>query len=246
MNLLLVEDDERVRRFVVRGLQAEGHAVTLACDGAEGFARASSEHYDVLVLDVMLPRLDGRQLCVRLREANLCTPILMLTALDQVEAKVEALRGGADDYLTKPFDFDELLARLEALGRRSRDYSTEPPKVVEIFNLRIDRDAMTVALNGTPVALTAKEFQLLDMFVAARGKVLSRTRILNKIWGYDSDPLTNVVDVYVRRLRSKMGWESQSGWIQTVRSYGYRLDPQTGPVDDGYVPARSHHRLRDC
>lgn len=226
MNLLLVEDDDRVRRFVVRGLQAEGHAVALACDGAEGFERASSEDYDVLVLDVMLPRLDGRQLCARLRDANLSTPILMLTALDHVEAKVEALRGGADDYLTKPFDFDELLARIEALGRRARGYSTEPPRIVDIHHLRIDHEAMTVTTDGIPIALTAKEFQLLDMFVAARGKVLSRTRILNKIWGYDSDPLTNVVDVYVRRLRAKMGWETQNGWIQTVRSYGYRLDPE--------------------
>ena len=231
MNVLLVEDDERVRRFVVRGLQAEGHMVTIARDGAEGFERASCEDHDVLVIDVMLPRLDGRQVCARLREANLRTPILMLTALDQVEAKVEALRGGADDYLTKPFDFDELLARIEALGRRARDYSAEPPKVVDILDLRIDRDAMTVALGGIQVALTAKEFQLLDMFVAARGKVLSRTRILNKIWGYDSDPLTNVVDVYVRRLRAKMGWETQNGWIQTVRSYGYRLDPEAGSVE---------------
>ena len=229
MNLLLVEDDERVRRFVVRGLQAEGHAVTLACDGVDGFERASSEDYDVLVLDVMLPRLDGRQLCARLRDANLCTPILMLTALDQVEAKVEALRGGADDYLTKPFDFDELLARIEALGRRARGYSTEPPKVVDILNLRIDRDAMTVALDGLPVALTAKEFQLLDMFVAARGKVLSRTRILNKIWGYDSDPLTNVVDVYVQRLRRKLARLGSDVVIRTRRAEGYQLT--IGPGD---------------
>jgi DNA-binding response OmpR family regulator len=225
MKLLLVEDDERVRRFVVRGLQAEGHAIALACDGAEGFDRASSEDYDVLILDVMLPWLDGRQLCARLREANLSTPILMLTALDHTEAKVQALRGGADDYLTKPFDFDELLARIEALGRRAHGYSTEPPKIIDIHNLRIDHEAMTVTVDGTPVALTAKEFQLLSMFVDARGKVLSRTRILNKIWGYDSDPLTNVVDVYVRRLRTTMGWETHNGLIHTVRSYGYRLDP---------------------
>lgn len=225
MNLLFVEDDERVRRFVRRGLQAEGHMVTLACDAAEGYERARHEAYDVLILDVMLPGISGRQLCTRLREARLSTPIMMLTALDHTEDKVESLRGGADDYLTKPFDFDELLARIEALGRRARGHALEPPRKLDLCGLLIDRECMTVTLNGTDVVLTAKEFQLLDLFASSPGIVLSRTRILNKVWGYDADPLTNVVDVYVRRLRSKMGWETQSGWIHTIRSYGYKLDP---------------------
>lgn len=224
MNLLFVEDDERVSRFVRRGLQAEGYSVTLAYDGQEGLERARHEIYDVMVFDVMLPGLDGRQLCARLRGENLKTPIMMLTALDHTADKVEALRGGADDYMTKPFDFDEFLARIEALGRRARGHAAEPVKRVELGGLCIDRESMTVTYEGQPILLTAKEFQLLDLFVEAHGKVLSRTRILNKVWGYDSDPLTNVVDVYVRRLRTKMGWEAQTGWVQTVRSYGYKLE----------------------
>jgi DNA-binding response OmpR family regulator len=229
MQVLLVEDDERVRRFVLQGLEAEGYSVAVAEDGNCGFERARSEPFDVLVLDVMLPGLDGRAICHRLREHHVPTPILMLTALDQVDAKVCALRQGADDYLTKPFDFDELLARIEALARRSRGFAHEPPPRLRIGELIIDRDSMRVSWAGEPLDLTAKEYQLLDLFVASPGKVLSRTRILNRIWGYDSDPLTNVVDVYVRRLRAKLHWDSETGWIRTVRNYGYRLDPPVAP-----------------
>jgi len=225
MELLLVEDDERVRHFVLRGLEAEGYSVTVAKDGVAGLARARVEPYDVMILDVMLPGMDGRLVCRELREAKVATPILMLTALDHTEDKVCALRGGADDYLTKPFDFDELLARIEALARRGRGWSVEPPSVTELGNLTIERDAKRVLHCGQSVNLTAKEYQLLDLFISQPGKVLSRTRILNKVWGYDSDPLTNVVDVYIRRLRAKLNWDSDTGWIRTVRSYGYRLDP---------------------
>lgn len=225
MNLLFVEDDERVRRFVTRGLESEGYCVTLASDGGEGYERASNEDYDVLLLDLMLPRMNGDDLCRRLRREGSLTPVMMLTAIDQTETKVDALRGGADDYLTKPFDFDELLARLEALGRRSRAHQAAEPTRMRIGGLEIDGEAKTVFLDEEEVHLTAKEFRLLELFAQSPGKVLSRTRILNKIWGYDSDPLTNVVDVYVRRLRSKLGWEKESGWIRTVRSYGYRFDP---------------------
>lgn len=225
MELLLVEDDERVSRFVRRGLEAEGYCVTLARDGAEGYSRASEASYDVMILDVMLPRKDGRALCGELRAAKVATPILMLTALDHMDDKVSALRGGADDYLTKPFDFDELLARIEALARRARGYSAEPPPVVRIGELVIERAAMRVTRGGKQVELTAKEYQLLDLFAANPEKVLSRTRILNNVWGYDSDPLTNVVDVYVRRLRAKLDWHPETGWIRTVRSYGYRFEP---------------------
>ena len=225
MDLLLVEDDERVRRFVRRGLEAEGYSVTTAQDGLEGAQRAQDESYDVLILDVMLPRLSGRDVCKQLRKAGVATPILMLTALDHTDDKVECLRGGADDYLTKPFDFEELLARLEALARRGRGFSSEPPAVLELGNVRIDRQSMRVLLDDEPVELTAKEYQLLELLLSSPGRVFSRTRILNKVWGYDSDPLTNVVDVYIRRLRAKMCWDRDTGWIRTIRSYGYRLDP---------------------
>jgi two-component system OmpR family response regulator len=225
MDLLLVEDDERVRRFVRRGLEAEGYCVTTAHDGIGGVQRAQTGSYDVVILDVMLPRLSGREVCKQLRKAGVPTPILMLTALDHTDDKVECLRGGADDYLTKPFDFEELLARLEALARRGRGFSTEAPAVLEVGNVRVDRQSMRVLLDNAPVELTAKEYQLLELLLSSPGRVFSRTRILNKIWGYDSDPLTNVVDVYIRRLRAKMGWDRDTGWIKTIRSYGYRLDP---------------------
>ena len=211
--ILLVEDDERVCRFVLRGLEAEGYSVSVAFDGHEGLARGTLEKFDVIILDVMLPRLDGREICRQLRSASIFTPILMLTAMDHTADKVGALRGGADDYLTKPFDFDELLAR--------------------IGNVRIERDSMRVLLDDCPVELTGREYQLLEMLMSSRGKVLSRTRILNKVWGYDSDPLTNVVDVYIRRLRAKMRWDSESGWIRTIRNYGYRFDPAGENVSAG-------------
>lgn len=225
MELLVVEDDERVRRFLLRGLEAEGYSVTAAHDGSDGYQRACAESYDVMILDVMLPGLNGREVCRRLRASEISTPILMLTALCHTENKVDCLRGGADDYLTKPFDFEELLARVEALGRRARGFASEPPAASQIGNVRIERDSLRVFLDGKPVDLTAKEYQLLELLMSSPGKVFSRTRILNKVWGYDSDPLTNVVDVYIRRLRAKMNWDRDSGWIRTIRSYGYRLDP---------------------
>jgi DNA-binding response OmpR family regulator len=233
MQILFVEDDERVRRFVLRGLEAEGYSVSVAVDGDEGLARGTAEEFDVIILDVMLPRIDGREICRQLRSASISTPILMLTAMDNTEDKVGALRGGADDYLTKPFDFDELLARIEALARRKDGFTIEAPSVLQMGNVQMERDSMRVLLDGRPVELTGREYQLLEMLMTSRGKVLSRTRILNKVWGYDSDPLTNVVDVYVRRLRTKMQWDSENGWIRTIRNYGYRFDPAGEAVQAG-------------
>lgn len=226
MSLLLVEDDERVRHFLVRGLEAEGYAVCVACNGPEGLTRARAETFDLLILDVMLPGFSGRDLCQRLRVAGVSTPVLMLTALDGTDDKVGGLRGGADDYLTKPFDFDELLARIEALIRRARGVTAEPPQLLRAGDVVLDRQAVTVRRAGSPVELTIKEFQLLELLMSAPGKAISRTRILNKVWGHDSDPLTNVVDVYIRRLRTKLGWDSDTGLIRTMRGYGYKLEPE--------------------
>jgi two-component system OmpR family response regulator len=225
VNLLLVEDDERVRRFVVKGLESEGFTVTVAEDGPSGLAKALSGQHDVIVLDVMLPGMDGHEVCRRIRTARCGTPVLMLTALCATEDKVEGLRGGADDYLTKPFDFDELVARLEALARRAGGQVASSGDCVEVGDVVVEREARRVRRNGSEVELTSKEYQLLELLATSPGKVLSRARILNKIWGYDSDPLTNVVDVYVRRLRAKLSWDAESGHIRTVRNYGYRLDP---------------------
>lgn len=225
MSLLLVEDDERVRRFVVRGLEAEGYAVEVACDGPQAFARAKAEPFEVVILDVMLPGYSGKDVCQRLRTAGVGAPILMLTALDAVEDKVDGLRNGADDYLTKPFDFDELLARIEALIRRSKGSVAEPARVLQADDVTLDRESMTVRRQGRPIELTLKEFQLLELLMSSPHKMLSRTRILNKVWNYDSDPLTNVVDVYIRRLRTKLGWDPDRGLIRTLRGYGYKFDP---------------------
>ncbi|MET0282635.1 MAG: response regulator transcription factor [Steroidobacteraceae bacterium] len=225
MNLLLVEDDERVRRFVVKGLETEGFSVSVAEDGPQGLEKALTGQHDVIVLDVMLPGLDGHQLCRRLRTARRNTPVLMLTALCATEDKIEGLRGGADDYLTKPFDFDELVARIEALARRACGTLAAPEERLQVGNITIEREARRVRKDGQEVELTSKEYQLLELLASTPGKVLSRSRILNKIWGYDTDPLTNVVDVYVRRLRAKLGWDLECGYIRTVRNFGYRLDP---------------------
>ena len=201
-SVLIVEDDARVRDFLVRGLRAEGHEVSATGAAQEGFDLALEETFDVLLLDVMLPGFSGLDLCRRLRAKGAVTPILMLTALDAVEDKIDGLRGGADDYLTKPFDFDELLARIEALARRGRQFDIRAGAALIAGNLRLDREAMTASDGDRTLELTGKEFELLECLMGAPGKVFSRARILNKVWGYSADPLTNVVDVYVRRLRA--------------------------------------------
>jgi two-component system, OmpR family, response regulator len=222
--LLLVEDDERVRRFVVRGLEAENYAVDVAGSGPQGLTAARAKPYDVLLLDIMLPGYSGRDLCARLRSAGISTPILMLTAMDGIEDKVDGLRSGADDYLTKPFDFDELLARIEALIRRSRGATTDPPALLQVGDIVMDRSALLVRRAGKAIELTAKEFQLLELLMSSPGEVLSRTRILNKVWNHASDPLTNIVDVYIRRLRAKLNGDTDRGPIKTLRGYGYKLE----------------------
>jgi DNA-binding response OmpR family regulator len=224
--VLLVEDESRVADFVQRGLRAEGYAVTLARDGEEGLGLATAGDFAAIVLDLMLPRLSGLDLCRRLRAAGRLTPVLMLTALDGVEKRVEGLRLGADDYLVKPFAFDELLARLEALIRRDRRFAAGERRLV-VGDLVFDRDALRVARGGRAVELTAKELALLDFLMTQPGKVVSRARILSNVWGLAEDPLTNVVDVFVRRLRKKLG-DRDGGLIRTVRGYGYRIESEAG------------------
>jgi len=227
-SLLVVEDDARVRDFLVRGLQAEGYEVSAAGMAQEGLDRALTGAFDVILLDLMLPGFSGLELCHRLRAKGASTPILMLTAMDAVEDKIDGLRGGADDYLTKPFDFDELLARIEALVRRGRQFEAKAGGAIRAGRLTLDRETMTAKDGSAPLELTGKEFELLECLMSAPGKVLSRTRILNKVWGYSADPLTNVVDVYIRRLRAKIDHEGDESVIQTVRGYGYKL-VVTGP-----------------
>jgi DNA-binding response OmpR family regulator len=203
MNGLIVEDEARVADFVSRGLKADGHTVTIARDGHSGLAYALNAEFDVLVLDHMLPGPSGRDICKSVRAAGNLTPILMLTAMDAIDDRVEGLRAGSDDYMPKPFAFDELVARLESLVRRSRNFQGEMRRI-EFADLVFDRDAMKVTRSGHSLNLTSKEMGILDLMLSKPGHVLSCERILNSVWGYDEDPLTNVVDVYIARLRKKL------------------------------------------
>jgi DNA-binding response OmpR family regulator len=225
MNVLLVEDDERIVEFVRRGLEAEGHAVDVARDGLEALRRAQTRSCQVIILDLLLPGLDGREICRRLRADQIATPILMLTALDTLDDKVRGLRIGADDYLAKPFAFEELLARVHALGRRAAHYR-EAPSEMKAHDLVLDLGSREVRRGGRLVQLTPKEFALLECLMRTPGKVVSRALILEKVWGCSRHPLTNVVEVYIRHLRRKVDQDARFPLIETVRGFGYRIRDQ--------------------
>jgi DNA-binding response OmpR family regulator len=229
MRILLVEDDQRIVDFVQRGLKAEGYHVEVARNGLEAIALGKEGQFKVIILDLGLPDLNGRQVCERLRNLGVMTPILMLTAMDTVNDKVTGLRSGADDYMTKPFAFEELLARIEVMMRRgsSRAGSSDiTPKTRElsIADLMLNGETHEVRRGETTIDLTPKEFALLECFMRMPGKVLSRTRILEQVWGYSADPLTNVVDVYIRQLRRKIDDDFELKLLKTVRGYGYKID----------------------
>ena len=226
MNILVVEDDMRVADFLLRGLRAEGYRVQLARTGPEGLELARSSELSVLLLDLMLPGLSGLELCQTLRAEGHQVPVLMLTALSNTEDKVSGLRLGADDYLTKPFAFEELLARIEALLRRGREQRPRAT-TLQVADLVLDRERMEVTRAGKLVPLTAKELAFLELLMTAPGRVYSRERILSNVWGTNEDPLTNIVDVYVRRLRAKIDEGHALPLLKTVRGLGYRLDATT-------------------
>jgi DNA-binding response OmpR family regulator len=227
MNILVVEDDARVADFLLRGLGAEGYRVQLARTGPEGLDLARNSELSLLLLDLMLPGLSGLELCQTLRAEGHHVPVLMLTALSNTEDKVSGLRLGADDYLTKPFAFEELLARIEALLRRGREQRPRAT-TLQVADLVLDRERMQVTRADKPVALTAKELAFLELLMTAPGRVYSRERILSNVWGTNEDPLTNIVDVYVRRLRAKIDDGHPVPLLKTVRGLGYRLDAGPG------------------
>lgn len=222
MNILLVEDEVRVADFIRRGLSAEGWSVDHAADGEEALEHAAAGSYDVILLDLMLPGIQGQDVCRKLRARKSKTPILMLTALDSPEERVDGLKMGADDYLPKPFDFEELIARVAALHRRATGYATDANQtIISIGALIFDKSSLKVTLDGAEIELSKKERDLLLLFLTNSGLVLTRERILNSVLGVNADPLTNVVDVYVGRLRRKIGIEAER--IVTLRNVGYRM-----------------------
>jgi two-component system OmpR family response regulator len=223
-SVLLVEDDPRVVRFVRRGLEAEGFAVDVANDGEEGLELCRSNDYGVVILDRMLPRMDGMEVCDSLRRERRPCVILMLTAKDSLQDKVEGLHGGADDYLTKPFAFDELLARLHALLRRARYHPVEP--VLQVADLVLDPASRKARRGQREIQLTVKEYMLLAYLMENAGRVLSRTRILNHVWGYSFDPGSKVVDVYIRYLRQKIDTDAELPLIHTTRGFGYCISAE--------------------
>lgn len=224
LRILLIEDDKRISDFVERGLKAEGYAVEVARCGQDAIDIGSDGQFQAIVLDLGLPDINGREVCERLRRHGLDTPILMLTARDTVQDKVTGLRSGADDYMTKPFAFEELLARIEVLVRRRSGEIKLDSKELQLSDLQLNVDTHEVRRGDTVIDLTPKEFALLECFMRMPGKVLSRTRILEQVWGYSADPLTNVVDVYIRQLRRKIDDDFELKLLKTVRGYGYKMD----------------------
>jgi two-component system, OmpR family, response regulator len=220
MRVLIVEDEVKMASLIRRGMREEGMAPDVAVRGEDALWMAGSTDYDAIVLDVMLPGIDGFETCRRLRSDGVWSPILMLTARDSVEDRVSGLDGGADDYLTKPFSFGELLARLRALARRG---PVERPVLLEVGDLRLDPATRQVWRGDTEIALSAKEFSLLEVFMRRPGEVLSRFQLLEHGWDYDYENRSNVVDVYVRYLREKIDRPFGRDSIETVRGAGYRL-----------------------
>ena len=221
MYILVVEDERRLAQVVRKVLEEEGHTVDVAHDGEEGLAMAMDGSHDVVVLDVLLPGIDGFEVCRSLRASRVDTPVLLLTALDAVEDRVRGLDAGADDYLPKPFAFQELLARLRALGRR-RVQAREPDQL-QTADLMLDLRRRRAVRDGRTIDLSPKEFALLEFLMRNQGRVVTRTQILDHVWGYDYSPDSNLVDVYVTYLRRKIDRGHGQKLIRTVRGAGYAV-----------------------
>lgn len=221
MKILLIEDDREAARFLVKGLSESGHTVDHAGDGEEGYEMARSGSYDVLVVDRMLPKRDGLSIVTELRAQSNSTPVLILSALGEVDDRVKGLRAGGDDYLAKPYAFSELLARVEVLGRRSTPKEAET--VYSVADLELDRLSRKVRRAGTLIALQPREFRLLEYMMKNAGTVVTRTMLLEKVWDYHFDPQTNVIDVHMSRLRAKIDKGFERPLLHTVRGSGYVL-----------------------
>ena len=221
MRILVVEDDESTSAYVQKGLVEAGHTVDSAMDGEQGLSMAEQENYQALIVDRMLPKLDGLSLISRLREKSVHTPALILSALGEVNDRVEGLRAGGDDYLTKPFAFSELIARLEALVRRSNAETQET--VLQVGELSMDLLGREVKRGDTTIDLQPREFRLLEYLMRHSNQVVTRTMLLENVWDYNFDPQTNVIDVHISRLRSKIDKNFDTPLLNTVRGAGYIL-----------------------
>lgn len=222
MTILLIEDDSGIADIVKRGLSAEGYKVAVATDGLTGLEAAKAADIELVILDLLLPGMAGKEVCKNLRAESITKPILMLTALDTVEDIVCGLRAGADDYMSKPFAFDELVARIEALNRRPSQYN-QSPQILKVSDLVLDRTTHEVRRGDRPLSLTATEFALLEFMMSQPSKVLSQAAILEHVWDMETDPLTNIVQVYISRLRQKVDEGPIVPMIQTIRGFGYQI-----------------------
>ena len=223
MKILVIEDDPEVLAFIVKGLSEEGYAVDQASDGKTGLLLATTEDYDAMVVDRMLPEIDGLTIVRSVRATGKQMPLLILSALGEVDSRVEGLRAGGDDYLTKPFAFSELLARIEALSRRAGSLAEQPTTLV-VADLELNLLARTASRAGQTIELQPREFRLLEYLMRHAGQVVTRTMLLEQVWDYNFDPQTNVIDVHVSRLRSKVDKGFNQPLIQTVRGAGYMID----------------------
>jgi DNA-binding response OmpR family regulator len=221
VHLLVIEDDRQLAALLQKGLRAEGYTVDVAHDGDSGYDLAATRAYDVIVTDVLLPGKNGTRLTRELRSEGISTPILMLTARDAIEEKVEGFQVGADDYLTKPFAFEELVARVGSLARRGRVPLQQ--EVLHVADLELDTGAREVRRASRTIPVSPREYAVLEMLMRYRGRVVSRERLLTAVWGYDSDAYSNVVEVTIRRLRDAVDRDRPDPLIQTVRGAGYKI-----------------------
>jgi len=222
MKVLVVEDEHRIAASIKTGLEQEHYTVDIAYTGTDGFDLASSNEYDLVILDLMLPQMDGLTVCRQLRADNIHTPVLILTAKSQIDDKVIGLDSGADDYLTKPFSFEELLARCRALSRRPKNSVSAD---LQIDNLTLNPENFSVVRNHKPILLTSKEFALLEYLIRHPRTIITKEQITSHVWNYDSDILPNTVEVYIRHLRQKIDlpFKNQKQLIKTIRGFGYKL-----------------------
>lgn len=221
MHILLIEDDKAAASYMSKGLMESGHMVVHAADGREGLSLAVSDQFDIMIIDRMLPHVDGLSIVAAVRAAKISTPILILSALGEVDNRVEGLRAGGDDYLVKPYAFSELLARIEALSRRKAPEQTSGR--MRVHDLEIDMTRHKVSRGGKPISLQPREFRLLEYLMRQQGRVVSRTMLLEQVWDYNFDPQTNVIDVHISRLRNKIDKGFDKPLLHTIRGAGYKL-----------------------